>query len=99
MTVWAAIVAFLGLCVPLLQSWLANAPERKVEAANEATQADRNAIDAGNAVVLNGTLDGLLSDVSVSPEGTTADSATGQHSGSDTAQQISDVLGAEVVLR
>jgi hypothetical protein len=52
----AAIAAIFSVLLPLLQWWIANAPERKIEAQNEAKQQGRQDIVEGNARV-----DGLLS--------------------------------------
>lgn len=99
MTVWTAIGAFLMLCVPLLQAWLANAPTRTKEAQDAEIQKVRAAIAAGNVVVLNSSVDGLLPDGGMPTKGTTSDSVGQQHSADSTAQGIHDLLGTEIVLR
>jgi hypothetical protein len=97
---WVSILSILAYLVPfILDAWQASRPERKKEAEDADEQKVRNAIAAGNAVVLNATTDRLLSDVSLPTTGTASDSAGQQHSADSTAEGISDLLGTKIVLR
>jgi len=90
----ALITSVLTLIGLLLKIWVANQPKRDQEAKDAEIQRTRAAIATGDDATVNTTLDGLLSGGGMPTEGTASDSATGQHSDTDTAKRINDVLGA-----
>ena len=93
------LTGIASIFAALIKIWMDNAPERAKEAANATIQNGRNDVLEGNVAMVNITLDGLLSSVSLPTTGATSDSATGQHSDENIATDIGDLLGAKVVLR
>lgn len=98
---WVGLLSgLLALAGALLKVWLDNSPARLKEKQDAERQKVRSAIAAGAVTVLNSELDQLLPAGSMPTEGSTdAGSPAGQHSGSDTATEIGNILGAKVVLR
>ena len=95
----AAITVLLSLLLWGVKHWASGASARKKEVEDVEKQKVRDAINKGNSVVINSATDRLLSDGNMPTKTTGSDSSPGQHSGSDTAKQISDLLGTKIVFR
>ena len=64
MTWGAGIGTILTALLPLVQYWLANAPDRKQKEREDAIQQGRKDIASGNAAVVTERIDKLLTDAS-----------------------------------
>jgi hypothetical protein len=90
----SALVAFLGIAATLLNAYMAAAPKRKKEAADEAVDSLRVEISKGNVLTVNDALDHLMRNSAAGDTPTVRNSAT-QPGSTGTEQRVVN-LGVDV---